>query len=460
MEEMDLILKNGTIVTAETSFCGTIGIKDEKIAFITTSDTIDFPAKHTLDLSGLHILPGVIDPHIHFQDPGYTEREDFEHATLAAASGGITTVLSQPLDNPPTTSISAYHIKEDAYRNHSYLDYGIHAGATADNIDELEAIWNTTGATAIKMFMCFSVVEFPFVDDEAMLKILKILAKNQALALIHCENNAILNIREAELKAEGRKDPMAYNLSHPKEAEIEAIRRAIYFLEITGAEAVILHVSTAEGLKLIHEAKERGVKVWSESAPHFYHFIDTDIQQIGPFLKCSPVMHDADNRDEMWKLFSMGYLDTIGSDHSPYTYDEKACAINDIWKAPNGITGLETSLAVFLDGVNRGKITLNQLVRASSYNTAQIYGLYPQKGIICPGSDADFAIVDMNLEKTFTKENIFCKCGWSPYVGETLKGWPVMTILRGTIIFCDNKVQVPLGYGKYIERKKEKEDSL
>ena len=454
MKEVDLLLKNGTIVTAEETFQGTIAVRDGKIAAVLSAGECDIPAKETLDLQGLHILPGVIDPHVHVQDPGFTEREDMEHATLAAASGGITTLLSHPLDKPATTSIEAIKIKEEAYEGNSYIDYGIHAGATSDNIDEISHMWSSTGVTAVKMFMCFSVVEFPFVEDEAMLKILKILAASHAIGLIHCENNAMLNIKEQELKASGRKDPMAYNLSHPAEAEIEAIRRAIYFLEITGAEAIVLHISTAEGLKMIHEARERGVKIWAESAPHFFHFIDEDINTIGPFLKCSPVMHSQENQDEMWELLSKGYVHCIGSDHSPYTYEEKARAINDIWKAGNGITGLETSLAVFLDGVNKGKLTLNQLVRSTSLNAAKLYGLYPQKGTICVGSDADFAIVDMNKTKTFIKDDIKCKCGWSPYEGHTLTGWPIMTILRGTVVYADNDIRVPLGFGRYLKRSK------
>ena len=168
MEELDLLLTNANIVNTEEIFRGVIGIRGEKISLIADSEE-GFTAKKIIDLGGNYVLPGVIDPHVHFQDPGFTEREDFEHGTMAAAAGGVTTTLSHPLDFPPTTTFEAVKVKEAAYASKAYVDYGIHIGATADNIELIEDLWRQPGATAVKMFMCFSVAEFPFVNDEAML---------------------------------------------------------------------------------------------------------------------------------------------------------------------------------------------------------------------------------------------------------------------------------------------------
>lgn len=453
MYQADLLLINGKIVDNEKIFAGTIGIKNGKIAFIGDAD-FRCKAKQTEDVSGKYIMPGMIDPHVHFQDPGFTQREDFEHGTMAAAAGGVTTVISHPLDNPPTIDFKAVRVKEKAYEGNAYVDYAIHIGATADNVELIPELWKKTGAAAIKMFMCFSVAEFPMVQDEVMYQVFQQIAKMKAVAIIHAENDGILKAAEKEWKAKGKNDGIAYNRSHPEEAEIEAIQRAVYFLEITGATGVILHVSTAKGLRMIHEARERGVNVWAESAPHLFQFVDEDMKEKGPYLKFSPVMHDRENQIQLWDLMKKGYVDYIGSDHSPYTMEEKQKGEKNIWLAPNGIPGIETSMAVFLNAVNEGKLTLPQLVRMTSYNTARIYGL-PNKGSLKPGADADFAIVDMKLKKALSAEDLKSKCKWSPYLGIEFQGWPVMTIVRGTIVYRDGVIVGTKGYGHYIKRPKE-----
>lgn len=453
MEQLDLILKGGKIANTEEVFDAAVGVRDGKIAWIGAEDVMP-PAAEVIDLAGKIVMPGVIDPHIHFQDPGFTQREDFEHGTMAAAAGGVTTVLSHPLDLPPTTTFEALREKEAAYEGKAYVDYGIHIGATADNTGLLDDLWNHSGATAVKMFMCFSVKEFPFVSDDVLYRTLEKIAALHAVAIIHAESEGILKVAEERVRASGRKDGPAYNMTHPKQAEIEAIARAIYYLEMTGAEGVILHVSTAEGLKLIRSAKERGVKVWAESAPHLFQFTEEDMAEKGPYLKFSPVMHDRENQQEMWELMARGYVDYIGSDHSPYTLEEKQRGEADIFLAPNGIPGVETSLAVFLNAVNEGKLTIPQLVKMTSYRTARIYGLAPEKGSLAIGSDADFTVVDLHKEKAITSEELKSKCKWSPYIGVKLKGWPVMTIVRGKVVYRDGKIEGEKGFGRYLKRKK------
>ena len=451
--DVDKVLVNGTIVSAFGRYKGVIGIKEGKIAFVgENAECVN--AKEILDVSGKYILPGVIDAHNHFQDPGFTHREDFEHGTAACAAGGTTTTISHPMNEPAIVDIDSYKENMKAYENRGIIDYGIHGGGTSDNTDVVEKLWTETGATAIKMFMCFSVKEFPFVHDDAMFDILEKLGRINGLAIIHAENDCMVKLMEKRLKAEGRKDPIAYNLSRPAIVEIEAIRRAIFLIEKANAKALILHVSTAEGLKEIKEAQQRGVKVWAESCPHFFTFVREDMNKLGPYLKFSPVMRDEENRLKMWKLLNEGYVNTIGSDHSPFSREEKEVGENDIWKAPNGIPGNQVMLSVFLDGVNKGLVSLEKIVEISSYNPAKIYGLYPRKGIIQPGADADIAVVDMDLEKTYTKDDSKSKCDWSPYFGMTFKGWNVMTLVRGEVVYKDGEILVEPGFGKYVPRKK------
>lgn len=452
-EQADLLLINGKIVTPDKTCEGSIGVKNGKILCLLENQE-RIPAKKIIDLNGNYILPGAIDPHVHFQDPGFTQREDFAHGTMAAAAGGITTVLSHPLDNPPTVSFESLKIKEEAYKGNGYVDYGIHMGATSKNINEIEQLWKDTGVTAIKMFMCFSVKEFPYVEKTELRKILEKIGQMDGLAIIHAEDNATIEKMEKEIQASGRKDGKAYNETHPQNAETIAICEVLELLKETGAKAVILHVSTAEGLRLIHQAKQKGIQVYAESAPHLFQFTVEDMEEKDPYLKFSPVMHDKKNQQEMWELLGKGYVDYIGSDHSPYTREEKEKGEENIWKAPNGIPGIETSLAVFLNGVNQGKLTLNQLAGMTSRNPAKIYGLGPEKGSMEPGTDADFTVVDMNIEKCITPDELKSKCKWSPYTDVKLKGRPVMTIVRGNVVYDHGKITGSKGYGNYIKRKK------
>lgn len=456
MINADMLLVNGTIVTDNNMFKGTIAVKDEKIIDVSENEDYStiFNCDNIIDLSGKYILPGCIDPHVHFQDPGFTEREDFAHGTMAAAAGGITTVISHPLDSPATTSFEALKYKEQQYEEKGYVDYAVHMGATSDNTDIIADMWNKTGVTAIKMFMCYSVAEFPFVNKDKLCEILKIVADNDALAIIHAEDNDILNEAQKEVDLTDKKDGLAYNATHPQKAETEAIKTVISCLKKTGARAVILHVSTADGLILINEAKKEGVKIYAESSPHLFQFTDEDMKEKGPFLKFSPVMHDKNNQERMWNLLSKGYVDYIGSDHSPYTLEEKEAGIENIFLAPNGIPGIETSLAVFLNVVNKGIITLKDVVRMTSKNPAFIYGLAPEKGNIDIGTDADFTVVDLDYEKSISSIDLKSKCKWSPYIGMKLKGWPVMTVVRGNIVYSSGKIVSEKAIGKYVKRKK------
>jgi len=451
--ELDILFINCLIVSSEGQYNACIGAKDGKIACI--SETAEgLHATDLIDLNGKRVLPGLIDGHIHFQDPGFTSRDDFEHATSACAVGGITTAISHPMNDPPVVDVASFNKNLEAYENRSVIDYGLHGGGTSENINEIRTLWGKTGATAIKMFMCFSVKEFPFVHDGSMLAILEKLASQNGLALIHCENEPIIKLMEDRLKEAGRVDPMAYNESRPVIVEIEAIKRALFLLEKTGAEALIVHVSSAEGLRLIKEAKTRGVKVRAETCPHFLTFVRDDMKKHGPFLKFSPVMRDDENRLEMWQLLNEGFVDSVGSDHCPFTREEKQKGMDNIFKAPNGIPGLEIMLPVLLDGVSKGFTTLEKIVEISSLNPAKIYGFYPQKGVIAVGSDCDLVVIDMDLEKEYSDKDRKSKCDWSPYFGRSFKGWPVMTVLRGTIVSKAGEIIVSPGYGKYVARKK------
>ncbi len=451
---LDKLIQNATIVTHTGRFAGSIGIRGGKIAVIAGPSADGLEAAEVIDAAGKYLIPGAIDAHVHFQDPGLTEREDLLCGTMAAAAGGVTTAISHPMNIPPIVDADSYRFTMDAYAGRSYIDYGIHGGGTAQNIDKVDALWKDTGATAIKMFMCFSVADFPFVRDDSLFSILTRLAEIGGLALIHAENNELIALEEQRLRAQGRCDPMCHIESHPAVGELEAVRRAIYYLEATGASGVILHTCMKEALEAIHAARQRGVRVYAETCPHLLTFVDTDMKKHGPYLKFTPVMRGEQNREALWDLLNRGYVSTIGSDHSPYTIEEKEAGRDDIWKAPNGIPGIQTLLPVLLDGVNRGRLSLERMVEVTSFNPARIYGLDYCKGKIEVGFDADLVLLDMELKKAYTKESILSKAKWSPYEGMTFHGWPVLTLVRGAVVARDGRIVGKPEHGRYIPRKK------
>lgn len=445
---------NATIVTHVGRYTGCIGSVEGKIACISESAN-NIEAEEIIDLEGKLILPGVIDGHIHFQDPGFTERDDVMHGTAACAVGGITTALSHPVNDPAVLDIRSYDENLAAYRGKSLVDFALHGGGTSDNLNHIEDLWCKTGATSIKMFMCFSVKEFPFVNDNSMREILLKVAKHNGLAMIHCEDGELIKETEDRLQREGRTDPMAYNESRPDLVEIIAIKRTVELLKETGARALIVHVSTSKGLEIIRRAQSEGVNVWAETCPHFLTFVREDMLEHGPFLKFSPVMRDEENRVRLWYLLDAGYIHTMGSDHCPFTRAEKEVGLDNIFKAPNGIPGLEVMMPVLLDGVNKGYTSLEKVVEITSFNPANLYGLFPQKGAIQVGSDCDLVVVDLELIKTFTDAERKSKCDWSPYFGREFKGWPIMTVLRGTVVSDRGEILVKPGFGKYLPRRKE-----
>ncbi len=450
---MDKVIKGGTIITHYGRYKGNIAIKDGRIDGILHESNVP-EALDTIDVQGKFIIPGVIDGHVHFQDPGITEREDFPSATAAAAVGGVTTAISHPMNIPPIVNEENYKFTMESYKNRGYIDYGIHGGGTSTNTEEVEGLWENTGSTSIKMFMCHSVDDFPYVKDDVLYDILRKLSRIDGIAIIHAENNELIELKEKELKRQGRNDPMAYNQSHTQLGELEAVKRAIYYLEATGAKGIILHTCMESALMEIRAAQYRGVNVFAETCPHFLTFVDTDMLEHGPYLKFSPVMRDEANRKRLWELLDKGYIDVIGSDHSPYKKVEKDAGLTNIWNAPNGIPGIQTLLPVLLNGVNDGLLSFERLVEVTSYNPAKLYGLDYRKGSITVGYDADLTIVDMDMVKEYSKADIKSKAKWSPYIGKSFKGWPVLTFVRGELIAKDNEILGKKGYGIYIERKK------
>lgn len=450
---LDKLLVGGTVVTKDGRNPANIGIVDGKIALIASPD-MKPEAKEVIDVTGKFIIPGAIDAHVHCEDPGHTDREDFEHCTAAAAVGGVTTTLIMPTNDPLIFSLDAYKLTLEVYKDRAYVDYGIHGGVDdASFAANARELWEETGITALKAFMCFSSVNMGYINDKTLYELLELVAEKDGIAIIHCENDGIVKLGEATVKAAGRTDRASFNESRPGYGEVEAIKRVAYFAKRTGARVSIPHISTAEGLMEVRKAKQEGAKLFAESCGQYFTFTNKDFDEKGPYLKFTPVMRDQANQDRMWELIKEGYVDTIASDHSPFSKEEKDKGLDDIWAAPNGIPGLEPELCIWLNAVNNGKLELEDVVRMTSFNPANEFRL-PGKGRIEVGYDADLVVVDMDKEQEFTADILQTKCGWSPYEGKVFKGWPVMTMVRGTVVAENSKLVGAKGYGKRIDRAK------
>lgn len=451
MPKLERAINNATVVTPGRVFHGSVGIAGGRIVVL---DERPLHAADVLDAGGRALLPGLIEPHGHFWDPGATDREDWAHGTAGAAAGGITTVIEMPLSLPPTVDADAFRLKLDLATRHSRVDFLLWGGVTpatdtevTRRMEELTSL----GAASYKVFMCHAAREFPACDDGVLLHALREGARLGVVMGIHAENDAVIEHLQSELQASGRRDPMAHAESRPPFAEEEAINRVIGMAAATGATIYIVHMSLAEGAAIIRAAKRRGQAVYVETCPQYLALDDSALREQGPWAKCAPPLRPAENTERMWEYVIDGTIDTVGSDHAPFTHEEKAVGQDDIWRAPNGLTGIQTMLPLLVDaGVHGHGLSLSRLAEVTATRAAQIFGLYPRKGVIAIGSDADLTLVDLDAEWTIRGADLLHKAKWTPYEGRTVRGHVDLTMVRGTTVYADGALEVDPGFGQFV----------
>ncbi len=449
----ELLIKNGTVVLTTGNIKMDIAVNGGKIDSLLQPGSYDETNfENTYDAKGNFVIPGCVDGHTHPMDPGFTEREDFEHATMAAAVAGLTTIVDHHRTKPAVYSVEPLLEKIAYLETKSGVDFGLKGGISPENTKELEAMWKE-GITGFKTFTC-DLHGVKAMHTSFLMESFTEVARLDGTVLIHCEDNGICDYNERKLKAEGRTDFESQWEWRSKLAERVAVRTVIEVAKETKCRTVIAHVSQPELLREIAEAREEGYEIYAESCPHYFYLTPEDLKKKGPWVKFTPPMNTEENRLELWKLFNLGYVTTIGSDHCPYEKHIKEPGLKNIWDAPNGIPGIDTSLKLMLNGVSQGHTSINRVVECMSENPAKVYGLYPQKGNLMPGADADIVIVDMNKEQTIKNEDVISKCKWSPFDGTHIKGIPVATFLRGKLVAKDGKFVGEIGFGKYIRRTK------
>jgi allantoinase len=452
---VDLVIKNGKIVTSHDIFEAGIGVDEGKIVAV-AKDTNLPKADITLDMNGKFILPGPIDAHVHFRDPGSEHREDFETGTKAAAAGGVTTVFEMPISTPAVSSADILERRRNIVKKKAVVDFALYGGAGTHNIDNIPSIADA-GAIGFKTFLTKPLKEREkeyegiFVtDDGSLFHLLEMVAQTKLPCSIHSENYAVINHLTKRLRKAGRKDPMAHIESRPSFVEAEAISRVITFAEATGARVHIAHMSTKEGVQLVKSAKASGKAITAETCPQYLTLTSELMKKMGPYAKINPPLRYKKDIEALLTGLNNGTVDIVASDHAPYTKEEKDVGWDNIWRAFAGAPQLETMLSLLLTKVNEGKLSLRKLTKIVSESVAKIFAVYPKKGVIQVGSDADFIVVDLKKEQKISTEKMYSKAkDITLYDGWKVKGVPTMTIVRGTLVMKDGEVIGKPGYGNF-----------
>ncbi len=449
---MSLYVKNAKIVTGTTIFTGGIFVEGEKIQALVYGDP-EISADLVIDARNKYLLPGLVDAHCHFNEPGRTDWEGIRTGSFAAAAGGVTTVFEMPLNStPPTINTFELNRKRKLVESDSIIDIAHYGGVVDNNIEEIDAL-EAEGVIGYKTFLSNSGVDFERIDDDLLFEGLKKISSLGNMISIHSENEFIINYLTDKLKAEGRVDRSAWYEARPPETEIEAIHRVCLLTELTKGYSNVAHISTPDGIRIIAQAKQRGVHVTSETCPHYLFFDQEDFKRIGPEAKCAPPLRSRAMVEEMWSLVKDGVVDIIASDHSPCLESDKLQGSDNIWQAWGGITGIQTMLpAILTEGVHKRSLSLLQVVQMMSIHPAKTYGVYPEKGSLIPGTDADFIIVDLDKEWTLEADALLSKNKHSAYVGEKFKGYVEKTFVRGNLVYQQGEVVAKPGFGKAIRK--------
>jgi dihydroorotase (multifunctional complex type) len=444
---VDLVVKNAKLVSPRGIVEAGVAVKDGVV--VSVARDIHLPAADkVIDVKGNHVLPGLLDGHSHTFLPPETPATGMK----AAAKGGVTTMLEMPGTQMGCFNLDQFKEKRRVMEEAAYVDFCIHAGC-AGGFPEgtLTEMWNA-GATGAKFFISSAGPKWPQTFDGEVLERFRELAGCSGLALIHAENDSILRDNQKRLKDQGRKDYASHLEWRPRVAEVEAGKRMIDYLKMTGCRGVIVHTGVPETVWYSAEARMAGAKTYVETCPQYLYLTEDDVRKRGPWLKFAPPPRTKADMAETRRLLGLGWIDTVATDHAPYGRDRKEAGLIDMWEAPNGIPGLETYLPLLLNGVSQGWLSLERVAAAAAENPARIYGVYPRKGVIQPGSDADMVIVDMKERRTIRSEDQVTACGWTPYDGFKVKGWPTMSIIRGRVAMEDGRVLAEQGSGKFIPR--------
>ncbi len=444
MSLYDLIVRHGTLVTPSETRPADVAVADGRI--IEIAPELTGTSKEEIDATGLHIFPGVIDAHVHFNEPGRTDWEGFATGTKALAAGGTTTYFDMPLNaHPPTLDATSFDLKLAAAQSSSLVDFAFWGGLVPGNVPNMEELAER-GVIGFKAFMSNSGIDdFLAVDDLTLYEGMVQGAKLRKIVAVHAENDQITSSLARRAIEQGRTGKRDYLASRPIIAELEAIERAILMASATGCSLHIVHVSSGRGVRLVAEARLRGVDVSCETCPHYLVLSEDDMEELGAVAKCAPPLRSPQEREALWEQVFAGNVPMIASDHSPAPADMKTDA--NFFRVWGGISGCQSLLSLLLtDGYERRSLSLNRIPALTAEYVARRFELLPHKGRLVLGADADMVFVDLQSSNVLQSADLFYRHQHSPYVGKLLRGRIVQTLVRGNTIFREGSfVSAPIG---------------
>jgi allantoinase len=440
---VDIVIKNGLTVLPSGVNQSSIVIDNGKIIGIMKSS--EPKADRVIDAKGKVVLPGMIDMHVHLRDPGFPERENFESGTRAAAAGGVTTVIDMPNTMPATVTLEAFKEKQKIAENKSLVDFGFIGGAGEVPKEDIIKLVDV-GATAFKSFLIARFKELA-ASDYTLFRHMQLLGEVDRPLLVHAENGDLVDKFMEEALASGRTDPMAHCDFRPDICEIEAVMRTVTLAAETDVHLHICHMSAGGSVDVIEWAQAMGQMVSGETSTNYLLFTRETMKERGPYAKVDPPLRSKEDQSRLWEGLNDGTIDVLASDHAPYTKEEKEKGWGNIYDAPSGGVVIETTLPLMLDAVNMDKISIERLVEVFSTNPAQMNGLYPKKGDLMLDADADIVICDMDMPFHIMGEDLQTIQKITPYENMKGKGMPIMTIVRGEIVYEDSQVVGKPGYG-------------
>lgn len=455
--DFDTLITNGNVVTESSIQPLDIAITDGQIVALLERGT-PIHARERLDASGQLVLPGAIDIHWHCRAPAYPERGDFASETRAAAAGGVTTVFEMPISKPCCATGDIFRARKALAEADAYVNYALYAAPGLLRREEI-ADMVAEGAIGFKIFMTtapaarydeFEGLCLPEMGD--LFQALHLVAETGLVCTVHAENEDLIAWHTQQLKAANRNDITAHSESRPPHVEAVAIATLLTLNEVVGANLHIAHVSSRLALEAVRRFLRAGAPVTAETCPHYLFFTEADLRRVGPYAKVNPPLRGPEDQAALWEGLADGSLIAVTTDHSPFTVEEKERARTDIWRTPPGAPGVEELVLGMMDAALAGRISIEHAVRLISTNGAKRFGLYPRKGVIAVGADADLVLYDPALSTTISQEMLFSRSKASDrlYEGMTFQGRIRRTLVNGRTVFADGVITGEPGWGKLV----------
>ena len=452
----DVVIRGGTVVTEDGVQLADVAVTSGRIAALLTPGT-ETAASEVIEASGLHVLPGAVDIHFHVRAPAYPERGTVSSETKAAAAGGVTTLFEMPISKPCCATPEVFRNRRDLFADQAYVDFALYgAPGTLDPINVAGMV--EEGAIGFKIFMTEApkgrddeFIGLCLPQEGPLLEALHLVADSGLVTSVHAESSPLLQYFTDKLLKTGRNDPSTHGESRPPVVEALAIAKLLTLNQQAGASLHVAHVTSRMAVDTIRMFQEQGMNVTAETCPQYLLFTEAELAKFGSYAKINPPLRTMDDQEALWDALKDGTLSSVATDHSPFTVEEKEKARTDIWAAPPGAPGIEELVPGMLNAVANGRLSIQQAVALMSTNGAKRFGLYPRKGVIAVGADADFAVVDLNSETVIRKEELYtqARLGDHLYDGMTFQGKIDRTILAGRTIF-DGKIVGQPGQGKFL----------